>query len=107
MSVLSSSNLSDKGITVVLGSQWGDEGKGKLVDILAQEADVCARCAVSVPLSSRFNPFPSNTFHNLCFFRVEIMLDIPLLLMVPNLVSISFPPVNFLIKILCVQFSSK
>mmetsp|Transcript_27179 Transcript_27179/g.65416 ORF Transcript_27179/g.65416 Transcript_27179/m.65416 type:complete len:543 (+) Transcript_27179:38-1666(+) len=28
---------------VVLGAQWGDEGKGKLVDILAQEADVCAR----------------------------------------------------------------
>lgn len=24
-------------ITVVLGSQWGDEGKGKLVDTLASE----------------------------------------------------------------------
>ena len=24
------------GIDVVLGSQWGDEGKGKLVDILSQ-----------------------------------------------------------------------
>ncbi|KIM31929.1 hypothetical protein M408DRAFT_327315 [Serendipita vermifera MAFF 305830] len=32
-------------VTVVLGTQWGDEGKGKLVDILAQEIDVCARCA--------------------------------------------------------------
>ncbi|KAF8754050.1 Adenylosuccinate synthetase [Rhizoctonia solani] len=32
-------------VTVVLGSQWGDEGKGKLVDIFAAEADVCARCA--------------------------------------------------------------
>ena len=28
----------------VLGSQWGDEGKGKLVDILAREYDVVARC---------------------------------------------------------------
>lgn len=28
---------------VVLGAQWGDEGKGKLVDILAQEAQLCAR----------------------------------------------------------------
>merc|ERR1740121_2878714 len=28
---------------VVLGAQWGDEGKGKLVDLMAQEADVCAR----------------------------------------------------------------
>ncbi|GJE98965.1 adenylosuccinate synthetase [Phanerochaete sordida] len=33
------------GVTVVLGAQWGDEGKGKLVDVLAGEADVCARCA--------------------------------------------------------------
>ncbi|CAD7966694.1 unnamed protein product [Amoebophrya sp. A120] len=28
---------------VVLGAQWGDEGKGKLVDILAQKADICCR----------------------------------------------------------------
>ena len=32
-------------MSVVLGAQWGDEGKGKLVDILAADADVCARCA--------------------------------------------------------------
>ena len=28
---------------VVLGAQWGDEGKGKLVDILAKDYDVTAR----------------------------------------------------------------
>eukprot|EP00934_Nitzschia_sp_Nitz4_P009238 Nitzschia sp. Nitz4//scaffold19_size178191//50020//53568//NITZ4_001966-RA/size178191-augustus-gene-0.101-mRNA-1//-1//CDS//3329540646//9228//frame0 len=33
------------GIDIVLGAQWGDEGKGKLVDILSQEYDVCARVA--------------------------------------------------------------
>jgi adenylosuccinate synthase len=33
------------GLTVVLGSQWGDEGKGKLVDILSADFDICARCA--------------------------------------------------------------
>jgi adenylosuccinate synthase len=32
-------------VTVVLGAQWGDEGKGKLVDILSAEVDICARCA--------------------------------------------------------------
>ncbi|KAH9832832.1 Adenylosuccinate synthetase [Rhodofomes roseus] len=32
-------------VSVVLGTQWGDEGKGKLVDILAADADICARCA--------------------------------------------------------------
>lgn len=28
----------------VLGSQWGDEGKGKLVDVLAKHFDIVARC---------------------------------------------------------------
>lgn len=31
-------------IAVVLGAQWGDEGKGKLSDILCGEAEICARC---------------------------------------------------------------
>lgn len=30
-------------VTSVLGCQWGDEGKGKLVDILAKEHDIIAR----------------------------------------------------------------
>lgn len=34
---------SDSPFCVVLGAQWGDEGKGKLVDILAQDVQVCAR----------------------------------------------------------------
>ena len=33
-------------VAVVLGGQWGDEGKGKLVDILAQDADIVCRCQV-------------------------------------------------------------
>ena len=28
---------------VVVGSQWGDEGKGKITDFLAEKADVIAR----------------------------------------------------------------
>jgi adenylosuccinate synthase len=30
-------------VTVVVGTQWGDEGKGKIVDFLAQHADIVAR----------------------------------------------------------------
>ena len=30
-------------VTAVLGSQWGDEGKGKLVDILANKFSMCCR----------------------------------------------------------------
>ena len=28
---------------VVVGAQWGDEGKGKIVDLLTESADVVAR----------------------------------------------------------------
>ncbi|HEX7072247.1 MAG TPA: adenylosuccinate synthase [Rhodothermales bacterium] len=30
-------------VTVVIGSQWGDEGKGKVVDLLSGEIDIVAR----------------------------------------------------------------
>jgi len=30
-------------VTVVVGSQWGDEGKGKIVDLLSLDADIVAR----------------------------------------------------------------
>ena len=33
----------DHSVCAVLGGQWGDEGKGKLVDILARDYDVIAR----------------------------------------------------------------
>jgi hypothetical protein len=36
----------DAQVAVVLGTQWGDEGKGKLVDILAQQYDIVARAQV-------------------------------------------------------------
>jgi len=39
---LFSSGLSEQ-VSAVLGAQWGDEGKGKLVDILASKYDICAR----------------------------------------------------------------
>ncbi|MFZ0531809.1 MAG: adenylosuccinate synthase [Anaerolineales bacterium] len=30
-------------VTMVIGAQWGDEAKGKVVDLLSQEADITAR----------------------------------------------------------------
>ena len=29
--------------TIIIGSQWGDEGKGKMIDFLTESADVVAR----------------------------------------------------------------
>ncbi|KAJ1108018.1 hypothetical protein NDU88_005402, partial [Pleurodeles waltl] len=34
----------DNKVTVVLGAQWGDEGKGKVVDLLSTDSDVVCRC---------------------------------------------------------------
>jgi adenylosuccinate synthase len=57
--------------TVVLGSQWGDEGKGKLVDVLCEDIDVCARCAggnnaghtiIANGISYDFHILPSGQF---------------------------------------------
>ncbi len=31
------------GVTVVIGTQWGDEGKGKIVDLLSPSVDIVAR----------------------------------------------------------------
>ena len=29
--------------TVLVGAQWGDEGKGKIIDVLTEQADVVVR----------------------------------------------------------------
>ena len=55
---------------VVVGAQWGDEGKGKIVDVLGEKADYVVR------------------------FQA-IMLDIPLLSMVRKVFSICFLQVYF------------
>lgn len=35
-------------VTVVLGAQWGDEGKGKVVDMLATHSEIVCRCQVRI-----------------------------------------------------------
>jgi len=52
------------GVTVVLGGQWGDEGKGKLVDMLAEKADYVCRCQVM----SNWRPFSTRTnYCTICY----------------------------------------
>ena len=38
---------------VVIGAQWGDEGKGKIVDYLAQKANAVVRCLLYTSPSPR------------------------------------------------------
>lgn len=60
---------------IVLGAQWGDEGKGKIVDLLSQEADFAVRYqgGANAGHTLKFDDttvvlhlIPSGIFHNQC-----------------------------------------
>ena len=49
-------------IKAVVGANWGDEGKGKITDMLAQEADIIVRFQGGANYC-----FDHNTFSSSCF----------------------------------------
>lgn len=56
-------------VTVVLGAQWGDEGKGKVVDLLAMDADIVCRC--QVPSYSIVNVHIQTDCFALCYLNAR------------------------------------
>lgn len=52
-------------VTVVIGSQWGDEGKGKIVDLLSEDLDVVARYQGG-----------ANAGHTICWDDQEFVLHL-------------------------------
>lgn len=75
-------------INVILGAQWGDEGKGKLVDIQSREAQICCRAAgganaghvVKVDgISYSFHLLPSGLMNPRCmnFIGSGVVFHIP------------------------------
>lgn len=61
-------NMYKSKVNVVLGAQWGDEGKGKVVDMLASGVDIVCRCQVSASFLRSFQKY--NTFlQNLRFLN--------------------------------------
>ncbi len=85
-------------LTCILGSQWGDEGKGKLVDILAEEYDIVARATGganaghTIYIPSKENPeetkkyifhlIPSGMMHEnkTCIIGNGVVVHVPTLL---------------------------
>lgn len=76
------------GIDIVLGAQWGDEGKGKLVDILSQQYDVCCRVAggsnaghtiVVDGIKYKFHLLPSGVLHKgtTCVIGNGVVVHLP------------------------------
>ena len=52
-------------VAVVVGMQWGDEGKGKIIDLLAEEVDVVARYQGG-----------HNAGHTICFNEKQFVLHL-------------------------------
>lgn len=78
----------DQQVCAVLGAQWGDEGKGKLVDILAEKFDIVARCQggsnaghtiVVDGVKFAFHLIPSGILHKgtTCLIGNGVVLHLP------------------------------
>ncbi|CAG0903018.1 unnamed protein product [Darwinula stevensoni] len=93
-------------VTVVLGAQWGDEGKGKIVDMLSLGADIVARCqggnnaghtVVAEGKDYDFHLLPSGLVHKNCkgligefLFLIPVMYTKNLVLMSMLKASLNF-----------------
>ena len=64
--------------TIVMGGQWGDEGKGKLTDALAADADIVVRANGGANAANGF------------FIFIRSLAD-PLALFFPGLFPVSNP----------------
>lgn len=82
------SNADGNKIDIVLGAQWGDEGKGKLVDMLGAHYDLCARVAggsnaghtiVVDNVKYKFHLVPSGILHpgSKCIIGNGVVVHIP------------------------------
>merc|ERR1711974_207020 len=80
--------VTDKQVIAIMGGQWGDEGKGKLVDVLGADYDITAGCAGgsnaghTVVVNGRkyaFHLMPSAILHkdNIAFIGNGVVLHLP------------------------------
>jgi len=84
---LNSSETRSPTCTIVLGTQWGDEGKGKIVDLLAKDVDIVARYqgganaghTIRLPDGREFvlHLIPSGIFHEdaVCVIGNGVVID--------------------------------
>ncbi len=80
-----------RNVTVVVGTQWGDEGKGKIVDLLSEKVDVCMRfqgggnaghTVVNAYGEFKLHQVPCGIFHPacVCIMGTGTVIDPPALL---------------------------
>lgn len=71
--------------TIVVGAQWGDEGKGKLVDVLAEQSDMVVRfngggnaghTVMHAGETYKFHYMPSGMLHNkICILGTGVVIN--------------------------------
>lgn len=71
--------------TIVVGAQWGDEGKGKLVDVLAEQSDLVVRfngggnaghTVMHAGETYKFHYMPSGMLHHkLCILGTGVVIN--------------------------------
>lgn len=77
-------------VSLILGTQWGDEGKGKIVDLLSQKADFCVRfhggsnAGHTVYVNGKkwaFHIIPSGILHKNCLGVISngVVIDLEVL----------------------------
>ena len=97
-------------ITAVVGANWGDEGKGKITDMLAEDADIIVRfqggANAGHTIVNNYGKFalhtlPSGVFYNhtTSIIGNGVALNIPLLFKeVQSIVDKGVPPPNILVS---------
>ena len=67
-------------VKAVVGANWGDEGKGKITDMLAQEADIIVRfqggANAGHTIINNYGKFALHTLHPVCSMDIQQVLSV-------------------------------
>ena len=67
-------------VKAVVGANWGDEGKGKITDMLAQEADIIVRFrevpTQGIPLLIIMENLRFTHYHPVCSMDIQQVLSV-------------------------------
>ena len=62
MGVFISTRQIEMSNTILVGAQWGDEGKGKIIDFMTEQADIVVRALGGANAATRLLLEKPNTF---------------------------------------------
>ena len=90
MLYLSISRMEETMVKDIVGANWGDEGKGKITDMLAEESDIVVRFQggsnAGHTIINDYGKFalhllPSGVFYNILQVLLEVVLPLTFLIL--------------------------